>query len=90
MAKTKTPWGPATVVEEARVQQRAGEKRFSSSIQLLETDGGEPLLRISYATGGVTRRGPVTLRARDLDGLRASVAQQPTMRELLGWLGGDA
>src|SRR4029078_6060219 len=64
MAKTSaTPWGVATVVDEVSVQQRAGDKRFASVVQLLEADG-ERLVRFSYATGGVSRRGPVTLRAR--------------------------
>jgi hypothetical protein len=39
MAKTSaTPWGAATVVDQLTVQQRAGEKRFASVVQLLEAD----------------------------------------------------
>jgi hypothetical protein len=41
-----TPWGAASVVDEVRVQQRAGEKRFASVVQLLETRG-ERLVRFS-------------------------------------------
>ena len=51
--KTVTPWGPATLIEEVKVPQRAGEKRFASSVQLLENERGEPLVRIAYTTGGV-------------------------------------
>ena len=53
-----TPWGKATLVDEVRVQQRAGDKRFSSIVQLLEAKDGEPLIRFAYATDGATRRGP--------------------------------
>jgi hypothetical protein len=90
MAKAATPWGPATVVEEIRVAQRAGEKRFSSVFQLLEGTGGEPLLRIAYSTGGAARRGPVTLRLRDVERLRASVGEDSALGKLLGWPGGEA
>ena len=84
MAKTSiTPWGAASVVDEVNVQQRAGDKRFASVVQLLEA-GGERLVRFSYSTGGVSRRGPVTFRARDLDRLRADLAKHP---ELAGFLG---
>ncbi len=67
MAKAATPWGPAELVEELTLAQRAGEKRFASVVQLLEAPGGERLVRFAYTTGGSARRGPVTLRARDLD-----------------------
>jgi hypothetical protein len=82
-----TPWGPARLVDEVRVAQRAGEKRFASIFQLLETGSGEVLLRVAYTTGGVARRGPVTLRARDLERLRASLADHPLLADVLG-LGG--
>jgi len=89
MAKTSaTPWGAATVVDELAVQQRAGEKRFASVVQLLEA-GGERLVRFSYATDGVSRRGPVTLRARDLERLRAELTKHPELAAALG-LGGGA
>jgi hypothetical protein len=88
MAKTSaTPWGVATVVDEVSVQQRAGDKRFASVVQLLEADG-ERLVRFSYATGGVSRRGPVTLRARDLEKLRAGVAKHSELAAALGLDGG--
>ena len=87
MAKASTtPWGAASVVDEVRVQQRAGEKRFASVVQLLETRG-ERLVRFSYTTEGVARRGPVTLRARDLERLRAELAKHPELAAALG-LGG--
>ncbi|HZO63276.1 MAG TPA: hypothetical protein VFB35_09895 [Gaiellaceae bacterium] len=89
MAKTSaTPWGAATVLDELSVQQRAGEKRFASVVQLLEA-GGERLVRFSYATAGTARRGPVTLRARDLERLRAELAKHPELAEALR-LGGEA
>src|SRR4051794_2621977 len=38
MAKTATPFGAATLVERVALQQRAGERRFSSVVELLETE----------------------------------------------------
>ena len=84
-AKAATPWGPATVLEEAKVPQQIGGKRFSSIVQLLETDGGEVLVRIAYTTDGVARRGPVTLRPRDVERLRASLGGDSALAEALGW-----
>jgi hypothetical protein len=89
MTKTATPWGPATLVERLAVSQRAGEKRFSSVVELLEDARGERLVRFAYATGGVARRGPVTLRARDLERLHEALAKTPALAQALG-LGGDA
>jgi hypothetical protein len=85
MTKTATPWGPATLLEKVDLKQRAGEKRFSSVVELLETDGGERLIRFAYTTGGAVRRGPVTMKARDVERLRHAVAKKP---ELAGTLGG--
>ena len=78
-----TPWGPAHPVEQLTIPQRAGEKRFASLVQLLETDKGERLVRFAYTTGGVARRGPITLRARDLERLRAALAEHPALAEAL-------
>ncbi len=84
MAKAATPWGPAELVEELTLVQHAGGKRFSSLVQLLEAPGGEELVRFAYATGGSARRGPVTLRARDLERLRAGLAERPRLAAALG------
>jgi hypothetical protein len=83
MAKTATPFGAATLVERVALPQRAGERRFSSVVELLETERGERLVRIAYSTDGVVRRGPVTLRARDLDRLRAALEKAPALTALL-------
>jgi hypothetical protein len=83
-AQAATPWGAAAIVEELTLPQRAGEKRFASIVQLLETDKGERLVRFAYSTGGVARRGPVTLRARDLERLRVALAEHPALAEALG------
>ena len=85
---TATPWGAAHPVEQLTLQQRAGDKRFASLVQLLETEKGERLVRFAYTTDGSTRRGPVTLRARDLERLRAALAEHPGLAEAL--LGGGA
>jgi hypothetical protein len=84
-----TAWGPAALVEEVRIPQAAGEKRFTTVFQLLDAGGREPLVRIAYTTGGVARRGPVTLRARDLKRLHAALAGAPALAAALG-LGGEA
>jgi hypothetical protein len=84
MANAATPWGPAELVEELTLAQRAGDKRFASVVQLLEGKGGERFVRFAYTTGGSARRGPVTLRARDLERLRAGLAERPGLSEALG------
>src|SRR5580765_3443267 len=85
-SKAATPWGPALVLERLALPQRAGEKRFSSVVELLESERGERLLRFAYTTDGVARRGPVTLRARDLERLGAELARHPAIAELFGSL----
>ena len=87
-AKTATPWGPATLVDELTLPQRAGEKRFASVVQLLEGAKGERLVRFAYATDGVARRGPVTLRERDLERLRSALGEHPELAVALGLEGG--
>ncbi|MFL5950408.1 MAG: hypothetical protein ACJ74M_02285 [Gaiellaceae bacterium] len=83
-----TPWGAAHPVEQLTLRQRAGDKRFASLVQLLETDKGERVVRFAYTTDGTTRRGPVTLKLRDLERLRAALAEHPGLAEAL--LGGGA
>ena len=84
-AKATTPWGAATVIEELTLPQRAGDKRFSSIVQLLARDDGEQLVRFAYATAGSARRGPVTLRARDLERLRTALSDHPGLAKALGF-----
>jgi len=84
MGKTATPWGPADLIEEVTVRQQAGDKRFASIVQLLETGNGERLVRFAYSTGGTARRGPITLRQRDLERLRAALENRPQLQEVLG------
>ena len=89
--KTKTAataWGPAELVEEVTVPQRVGERRFAAIVQLLVTDRGERLVRFAYSTGGSARRGPVTLRTRDLERLWAALAEHPGLAEALRPRGG--
>jgi hypothetical protein len=79
-----TPWGAATLLEEASVPQRAGDRRFTVVVQLLETSGGERLVRFAYTTDGSARRGPVTMRARDFERLRAALERAPVLKGTLG------
>jgi hypothetical protein len=83
-ATAATPWGSATLLEEAAVPQRAGERRFSVVVQLLQAPGGERLVRFAYTTDGTARRGPVTMRARDVERLRAALDRAPVLKETLG------
>jgi hypothetical protein len=82
--KAATAWGDAAVLEEVTLPQRAGDKRFASVVQLLEGQKGERLVRFAYTTDGTARRGPVTFRARDLERLRAALADHPGLAEALG------
>ena len=84
VTRAATPWGTGAVVEEITLAQRAGERRFATIVQLLETERGERLVRFAYTTGGTARRGPVTLRPRDLERLRAALAEHPALAEALG------
>jgi hypothetical protein len=78
-----TPWGAASLLEEAAVPQRVGDRRFSVIVQLLEAPNGERLIRFAYTTDGTARRGPVTMRARDLERLRAALERAPVLAQAL-------
>ena len=84
MKTITTPWGKARAVEQVNVAQRAGERRFSTVVELLETDSGERLVRFAYTTDGSARRGPVTLRAKDVTRLHKLLERTPELREALG------
>jgi hypothetical protein len=88
-ARVATPWGAANVVERLTVPQRAGERRFASFVELLEIGDGERLVRFAYSTDGVGRRGPVTLRARDVERLQKELGRTPALAALLGSALGD-
>jgi hypothetical protein len=83
VASVTTPWGKATSLEEVAVSQRAGDRRFTTRVELLETTAGERLVRFSYATDGTSRRGPVTLRERDLAKLGAVLERAPELQRVL-------
>jgi hypothetical protein len=88
-SRIATPWGRTTLVEQVGLSQIAGDKRFRSLVELLETEKGEYLIRIAYSTDGVVRRGPVTLRSKDIEKLRTALAKAPALSAVLG-LGADA
>ena len=80
--KKATPWGKAVLVDEVVVRQEApGPRGFSTHVQLLETDAGERLVRLAYATAedGVVRRGPVTMQLDDLAQLLDELAAHPEL-----------
>ncbi len=71
------------MLEELQLSQTANGRKFGALVQLLEGAKGERLVRFAYATGGTARRGPVTLRARDVERLRAALEQHPGLKEVL-------
>lgn len=83
MTTVTTPWGRTTVVEQVTLPQQIGGRRAASLVQLLENDRGERFVRFAYATDGTARRGPVTLRERDLRKLNALLARTPRLRDAL-------
>ena len=84
MPKIATPWGPATLVEELSLPQEADGREFASLVQLLECADGEQLVRFAYTTDGSVRRGPVTLRAADLERLRDALPERKVLARALG------
>ena len=87
VAKVATAWGAASVVDEVALPQQAHEKEFASVVQLLAGAGGERYVRFAYTTDGKARRGPVTLRAEDVERLRAALREHPELAVALD-LGG--
>jgi len=80
--KKATPWGKAVLVDEVVVRQQApGPRAFSTHVQLLETETGERLVRLAYATAAHAwvRRGPVTLQLDDLERLLDELAAHPEL-----------
>jgi hypothetical protein len=86
-ASVTTPWGTAAVVEEIVIEQDAGERVFASLVQLLECRDGERLVRFAYTNDGRARRGPVTLRAQDVEGLREGLRERRGLARALGLRG---
>ena len=72
------------MLEQVSIAQRAGERRFATIVELLETTSGERLVRFAYTTDGSARRGPVTLRAKDLERMQKLLERTPALREALG------
>lgn len=88
MSDVTTPWGKATAVAELTLPpKRSDDRGFEPVVQLLETRDGERLVRFAYRTGGQVRRGPVTVRVRDLARARKALERVPELRRAL--LGGD-
>jgi len=83
MTTVTTPWGKATSLEAVSVPQRSGERRFTTRVELLAGEDGDRLVRFSYATDGTSRRGPVTLRERDLANLRVALERAPELARTL-------
>jgi hypothetical protein len=89
-SKKSTPWGKAELLDEVVVRQRApGDRAFTTHVQLLETDAGERLVRLAYATAahGWVRRGPVTMQLADLERLREALAGHPELAAAFGYNG---
>jgi hypothetical protein len=78
-----TPWGRARSLERVTIPQRTSDRRFATIVELLETERGEQVVRFAYTTDGTVRRGPVTLRVRDLERLRHALAGSPGLAALV-------
>ena len=89
LTRIATPWGRARLLDQVAIAQSVGDKRFKSLVELLETDKGELLVRIAYSSDGVARRGPVTLRQKDIAKLHTALAKAPALSDVLG-IGGGA
>lgn len=83
MSDVTTPWGKATALAEVALPQKGIEKAFEPVVQLLETRDGERLVRFAYRTEGQVRRGPVTVRVRDLARARKALDKAPDLRRAL-------
>ena len=83
MTDITTIWGKTKLVDEVRLQQRAGDRRFASLVQLLEDEEGGRLVRFAYTTDGIVRRGPVTLRGADLERLRKALGDHDALAAAL-------
>ena len=70
-------------MEETRVDQRAAGRRFQTIVQLLEDEKGGELVRFAYTTDGTARRGPVTMRVRDVERLRSALGGCPRLAAAL-------
>jgi hypothetical protein len=82
-----TAFGKAELTEEVTLKQRANGKQFETLVQLLEDEKGNLLVRFAYATDGVARRGPVTLRRADLERLRTALKKTPKLAAVLDLAG---
>jgi len=82
-----TAFGKAEIAEEVALRQRAGGREFTTFVQLLEDEKGNWLVRFAYATDGVARRGPVTLRRADLERLRTALKKTPKLAAVLDFAG---
>ena len=82
-----TAFGKAEIAEQVTLKQRVNGKQFSTLVQLLEDDKGGWLVRFAYATDGVARRGPVTLRGSDVERLRTALKKPPKLAAVLDLAG---
>lgn len=71
------------MLERVALPQTVGGKRFTTVLELLETDRGDRLVRVAYTTDGAVRRGPVTLRPRDVARLREALTKTPGLADIL-------
>ena len=83
-AKATTTWGQARVVDEVVLAQHVDERAFSSIVLLLELIESDTLVRFGYTIGDVAQRGPVTLRASDVESLRRALDEHPALAEAVG------
>lgn len=76
---SKTAFGEATIAEQIVVDQ--GD--YQAMVELLDGEDGEQLVRFAYSTDGRVRRGPLTLREKDLAKIRKALTKTGRLREAL-------
>jgi hypothetical protein len=85
----KLPWGKAVTEEEVAVAGGGGgERPIQVGIARLRTEEGEDLLRFFYRSADRIVRGPLTLRAAELDELAAALREVPSLHALVRRLAG--
>ena len=65
------------------MQQRAGDRRFATIVQLLVDEKGNELVRFAYSTDGTAREAP-SPSAAATSSASAALAEHPAIKGALG------
>ena len=81
--RATTPWGKASIVEEAIVEQEIGGRDYHALVQLLELRDGAQLVRFGARGAAAKRLGCLSLRADDLERLTEALLDTPRLATVL-------